>query len=111
MPWIYLFAASLVLWLACGAVMAIGRRIWSLQTTLYIHLVAAPSFAYLLSAGHRLAFPEFDHLTRAGVMTTVALILDAAVVAPVFERSYAMFRSVIGVWLPLAAIFLASWAA
>ena len=32
-------------------------------------------------------------------------------VAPLFERSYAMFRSFVGTWMPFAAIFLASWAA
>jgi hypothetical protein len=33
------------------------------------------------------------------------------VVAPLFEHSYAMFRSALGTWIPFAAIFLASWAA
>ena len=32
-------------------------------------------------------------------------------VAPLFERSYAMFRSALGTWIPFVAIFLASWAA
>ena len=44
-------------------------------------------------------------------MTGVVMALDVFVVAPLFEGSYAMFRSVIGTWLPFAAIFLASWAA
>jgi hypothetical protein len=39
------------------------------------------------------------------------MLLDALVVAPLFERSYAMFRSVIGTWLPFVVIFAASWAA
>ena len=111
MSWIYLFAASLVLWGMCGAVIAVGRRIWSLQTTLYVHLVAAPVFAYVLASLHKLAAPEFDSLLRAGVMTGIVTALDVLVVAPLFERSYEMFRSIIGTWLPFAAIFLASWAA
>ena len=45
------------------------------------------------------------------MMTGIVLALDAIVVAPLFERSFAMFRSVIGTWLPFAAIFFASWAA
>jgi hypothetical protein len=44
-------------------------------------------------------------------MTGVVVIPDACVVAPLFERSYAMFRSLIGTWIPFATIFLASWAA
>jgi hypothetical protein len=111
MSWTSLLAASLILWGACGGVIAIGRRLWSLQTTLYVHLVAAPSFAYLLSALHKLLFPGFDALARAGMMTAIVVALDVLIVSPLFERSFAMFRSLIGTWLPLAAIFLASWAA
>lgn len=111
MSWIYLAGASVVLWGLCGAVIAVGRRIWSLKTTLYVHLIAAPAFAYALSVLHRLAAPEFDSLLRAVVMTSIVMALDVFVVAPWFERSYAMFRSLIGTWLPFAAIFLASWAA
>ena len=111
MAWIYLTGASLVLWGMCGGVIAIGRRIWSLQTTLYVHLLAAPIFAYGLSGLHRLAAPQFGSLPRAVAMTGAVMALDAFIVAPLFERSFAMFRSVIGTWLPFAAIFLASWAA
>jgi hypothetical protein len=42
---------------------------------------------------------------------TGLVVLDAVVVAPLFEGSYAMFRSFIGTWLPFVAIFVASWVA
>ena len=42
--------------------------------------------------------------------TALVILLDAGVVAPLFERSFAMFRSFIGTWLPFAAIFMGSWA-
>jgi hypothetical protein len=71
----------------------------------------APVFAYFLATVHKFAVPEIDSLPRAAVMTGVVMALDVFVVAPLFEGSYAMFRSVIGTWLPFAAIFLASWAA
>jgi len=111
MAWVYLFGLGLALWSGCGAVMAVGRRLWTLDTTLRVHLVAAPVLAFLLSALHEWLAPEFSSLLRATLMTGFVVILDALVVAPVFERSYAMFRSVIGTWLPLVAIFVASFAA
>jgi len=111
MAWVYLVGLALVLWGTCGAVMAIGRRIWTLDTTLRIHLAAAPVIAFFVSAVHKLLAADFSPLLRALVMTGVVVILDAAVVAPVFERSYSMFRSLIGTWIPFAAIFLASLAA
>ena len=85
MSWIYLLVASLALWAMCGAVIAIGRRIWSLPTTLYVHLIVAPVFAYFLSTVHKFAVPEIDSLPRAAVMTGVVVALDAFVVAPLFE--------------------------
>jgi hypothetical protein len=48
---------------------------------------------------------------RAGVMTGVVVALGVLVVAPLFERSFAMFPSIVGTWLPISAIFLANWAA
>ena len=111
MAWVYLVVLALVLWGACGGVIAIGRRLWSLDTTLRVHLVAAPVFAFLVSSLHKVLAPEFSPGLRALAITGLVMALDALVVAPLFERSYAMFRSVIGTWLPLALIFLACWAA
>jgi hypothetical protein len=108
---VYLFALALVLWGACGATMAIGLRVWGLDTTLRIHLAAAPIIAFVVSAIHKWIPPELDSVFRAAAMTGTVIVLDAVVVAPLFERSYAMFRSLIGTWLPFAAIFLASWVA
>jgi hypothetical protein len=34
--------------------------------------------------------------------------MDALVVAPLVERSYAMFTSPLGTWIPFASIWLAS---
>ncbi len=111
MAWTYLVGLGFILWAACGAVIAIGRRIWTLDTTLRIHLVAAPVIAFVVSAAHKLLAAKFSSVLRATVITGLVVILDAVVVAPLFERSYAMFRSPIGTWIPFAAIFLASLAA
>jgi proline iminopeptidase len=47
-------------------------------------------------------------LGTAAVLAGGAALLDAIVVAPFLERSYAMFASLAGTWLPLALIFGAS---
>ena len=67
--------------------------------------------AFVISLIHRSLAPTFNAVPRAVVLTALIIALDAAVVAPVFERSYAMFRSLVGTWLPFAAIFLGSLAA
>ena len=111
MAWVELVGLALSLWAACGAVIAVGRKLWSIDTTLRVHLLAALVLAFLAAALHRELAPAFDPLLRAAAITIIVMLLDALVVAPLFERSYAMFRSVIGTWLPFVAIFAACWAA
>ena len=111
MVWSYLVGLALLLWGACGAVMAVGRRLWTLPTALRVHLAAAPTMGFALSIAHARIDPACGALMRATVVTGLIVALDALVVAPLFERSYDMFRSLIGTWIPFALIFLASWAA
>ena len=42
-------------------------------------------------------------------MNSFVIGLDATVVAPVFEKSYAMFASILGRWLPFLSIFAATY--
>ena len=111
MAWVTLVCLALILWAACGAVMTVARRTWTLETALRVHLAAATVIAFLISAVHKMLAPDFPPTLRAAAITGLIVILDATVVAPLFEHSYAMFRSVIGTWAAFAAIFLASWAA
>src|SRR5271166_315805 len=111
MAWVELVLLALALWAACGGVIAVGRKLWSIDITLRVHLVAAPVLAFLVVVIHKELAPAFDPLLRAAAITIIVILLDALLVAPFFERSYAMFRSVIGTWLPFVAIFGACWAA
>ncbi len=110
MAWTSLLGLGLLLWALCGGVMAVGRRLWTLTTALRVHLAAAPVAAFVVSAVHALIAPEFGIVLRAGVMTGLVFTLDLLVVAPIFERSYAMFRSPVGTWIPFVLIFAASLA-
>jgi hypothetical protein len=64
-----------------------------------------------VSTIHKWLAPEFDPVFRAATITGIVIILDVAVVAPVFEHSHAMFCSFVGTWIPFAAIAreLGSW--
>jgi hypothetical protein len=99
MGWVYLVGLAPAIWAGRGAVIAIGRRLWSIDTTLRV------------AAAHGELAPQFNPLLRAAAMTIIVMLLDALVVAPLFEGSYTMFKSVIGTWLPFVAIFAAAWAA
>jgi hypothetical protein len=100
---------AFVIWLACGLTIALAREAFGMETTLVIHAIAAPAFAALVS------FVHFEHFRLAAPFATAAfftlfiVLLDALVVAPIFEKSYAMFSSPLGTWLPLLSIFAATW--
>ncbi len=53
--------------------------------------------------------PRVTPLAAAAFFTVFIIVLDAALVAPVFEKSYAMFGSILGTWLPFLSIFAATF--
>jgi hypothetical protein len=112
MDWVPVVIAAIVIWVLCGAVMGFGRRLIGLDATLRLHLVMAPvfSFCVTLILGRLTSIPG-GSFSRAIVITAVVIVLDAVIVAPLIEKSYAMFRSLIGTWIPFVLIFLGSWAA
>jgi hypothetical protein len=104
-----ILAHAFVPWAVCGAVMMIGRQVTSLDTALVIHAIAAPIVFGLVAW---LYFSRFGYTTpfqTAAIFLGFAFALDAGLVAPVFERSYAMFGSVLGTWIPFALIFASTY--
>jgi len=103
-------AFAVVGWAWCGAVVAVGRQFLPMQATLMVHAVAGPLGIGLLSATYTRRFGFTAPPATAGIFLGVVVALDALVVAPVFEHSYAMFASVLGTWIPFALIFVCSYA-
>jgi hypothetical protein len=100
---------AVVGWATCGSTIAMGRQVLPMETTLLIHAAVAPlAFAALTCLFFR-RYPASSAWGVAFTMLGVVLGLDAFVVAPFLEHSYAMFASVLGTWLPFGAIFLASY--
>ncbi len=109
--WLSVVAHALVGWAICGATVAVGREVISMQTTLVVHAVVAPLAFALLTWHHYTHHPGSSEKGTALVMVSIVVGLDAVLVAPLMERSYAMFRSVLGTWVPFASIFAASYLA
>jgi hypothetical protein len=96
-------------WAYCGLLIAISRRFIPLDQVLLLHAVAAPLGFALLAFDYSRRFAFTGPLTTAATFATVVFLLDLLIVALVFERSFAMFASLIGMWIPLASIFAVSW--
>lgn len=102
-------AHALAGWALCGAVMGIGLAKMTRQGALTLHAVAAP---IIFGAVSFVYFTYFAFTTPlAGALTFVGIVMamDFLVVALLIERSFAMFHSVLGTWLPFASIFAASY--
>ena len=100
---------ALVGWAYCGALVGVGRRLWSLDTVLIVHAIGAPAGFGLLSLHYFKRFAYTTPLLTAAAFLAVVGGLDAGIVAPVFEQSFAMFTSPLGTWIPFGLIFTATY--
>ncbi len=92
--------------------MVIGMARTTLNRTLAIHaVVAAVGFATASFLYFHWTASAVTPLQAASALTAVVVVVDLFVVAMFFQRSFGMFRSFAGTWLPFALIFTASWAA
>ena len=104
-----IFVLALTGWALCGAIIGIGFAVTTVQNTLIIHLVGAP---IIFTAISLIYFKRFDFTTplqTALIFVSFAILMDFFVVALLIEKSFEMFTSVIGTWLPWAFIFLSTY--
>jgi len=96
-------------WALCGATMGIGMAVTTLEAALVIHAVAAPLIFAALTLFYFRRFAFWTPLQAAATFLTTVVTLDFFVVALLIEKSFDMFRSPLGTWLPFILIFLSSW--
>jgi C_GCAxxG_C_C family probable redox protein len=100
---------AFVVWALCGSTIAIGRTFMTMNQTLLIHATLAPVFAALVSLFYYKKFYYTTPVKTALCFLLFVFVLDAGLVAPVFEKSYAMFKSITGTWIPFMLIFLSAY--
>ena len=98
---------AVVGWAYCGAIIGVGRQFLSIHTTLVVHAIGAPVGFALISLFYYQRYAFTSSLQAAAAFLGVVVALDLFLVAPVFEKSYAMFSSVLGTWIPFTLIFAA----
>ena len=100
---------AIIVWGLCGATISIGRSVTTMGTTLIIHAIVAPIFAFIVSLFYYKKFNYTTPIWTAIIFLLVVIAMDAGLVAPVFEKSYDMFRSMLGTWIPFTLIFLSTY--
>ena len=96
-------------WALCSAVMGIGMSMTTVQNTLIVHLFAAPVFFTALSTIYFRKFKTSSPLKIAAFFTGFVIFMDASVMAFIILKSFDMFASVIGTWIPFTLIFTSTY--
>ena len=96
-------------WALCFATIGIGRALTSMETTLIVHAIAAPIFFTVISLVYFRKFSFTTPLQTAIIFTAFIIGMDFFVVAILINRSFEMFTSLLGTWIPFSLIFLSTY--
>lgn len=100
---------GLVGWVLCGATMSVGMKVTTLEVALILHALAAPVIFAALSLLYFHRLGSWSPLRTAAAFLGVVVVMDVFVVALLIERSFKMFASILGTWLPFVLIFISTW--
>jgi hypothetical protein len=104
-----ILALGLVGWALCGAIMWIGMAVTSMENTLIIHAIGAPIIFGVIASIYFRAFNYTTPLQTAIAFVSVVVFMDIFVVALLIEKSFEMFASLLGTWIPWALIFASTY--
>lgn len=101
---------AVVGWAACAAAMGTLLTIASVGVALTVHAILAPLVFVFVARHYFQPRGGREPITVALSFAAIVALLDLTVVAGAVLRSTAMFESFAGTWLPLALIFLVTYA-
>ena len=100
------FLLMVIGWAVCGAIMGLGPKLLPMPTVLIIHAAAAPfvfgTLSWFYYRKYAAPKPLLGGLLFLGFVATV----DFFLVGLIIEKSLDMFKSLLGIWIPFALIFL-----
>ena len=96
-------------WALCGATMLVGRKVTSLENALIIHAISAPIIFAIVSFLYFKKFSYTKPLQTALLFVSLVIFLDVFVVGLFIEKSFEMFASALGTWIPLSLVFVSTY--
>ncbi len=106
---ITLVLSALLGWALCGATMGIGMATTTMENALIIHAIAAPIFFAVISSIYFRRHDSSSPLQTAAITLAVVIGMDFFVVALIINKSFEMFESILGTWIPFALIFASTY--
>jgi hypothetical protein len=89
--------------------MGIGMQLFSMKTTLIIHAIGGPVAFLILSLIYFKKFNYTSPLLTAIIFIGFIIFMDFFLVALLIEKSFDMFKSPLGTWIPFALIFIVTY--
>ena len=96
-------------WALCGAIMFVGMSLMTLETTLIVHAIGAPIIFSFLSLLYFRRFQFSSPMQTAIAFLLIVVLMDFFVVALIINKSFEMFQSPLGTWIPFALIFISTY--
>jgi len=96
-------------WALCAATIGISMALTSVNNALIVHAIAAPIFFVGISLVYFYKFNFTSPIQTALIFVGFVIAMDFFVVAMLINRSFEMFTSLLGTWIPFGLIFLATW--
>ena len=100
---------TLIGWALCAAIIGIGINVTTMETTLIVHVIGVPIIFGIISLFYFSKFNYTTPLVTGIIYLGSALLIDFFVVALLLEKSFDMFKSLIGTWIPFVLIFLSAY--
>ena len=96
-------------WALCAATMGIGMAVTTIETTLIIHAIGAPIFFGIVSWVYFRKFNYTNPLQTALIFIGFVVSMDFFIVALLINKSFEMFTSLLGTWIPFTLIFISTY--
>ena len=91
-------------WALCAASMGIGLATTTEQNALIIHAIGAPIFFGGVSYNYFKKYNYTSPLKTAIIFVSFVIVVDFFLVAMVINKSFDMFLSPLGTWIPFALL-------
>jgi len=106
---VMLLAHAFAGWMLCAAIIGIGFQVTTAENTLIAHAIGVPIIFAIIAWMYSRAFNYTTPLQTALVFLIFAILMDFFVIALLVQKSFAMFASVLGTWIPFALIFASTY--
>jgi hypothetical protein len=89
--------------------MGIGMAVTTMDNTLIAHAVGAPIFFAIVSLVYFSKFNYTTPLQTATLFISFVIAMDIFIIAVLINRSFEMFASLLGTWIPFVLIFTSTY--